>query len=202
MDLAVPGAAAELVARVAALGLTIDVLVNNAGVGTYGRFTEIDATDDARMLQLNMVFLTELTRLVAVDMKRRRRGRILNVASTAAFQPGPMMATYYATKAYVLSLSEALASELADDGITVTAVCPGPTLSGFQAQAKMEGARMLKLLPMTSAQVARQAVRALERGSAVKITGLVNNLLAQSVRVTPRWLVTRLSRFFAARATA
>ncbi len=195
MDLAEGGAAAKLHARVKELGITIDYLVNNAGYGQYGRFLEIDAQVDNGMLQLNMIFLTDTTRLFGKDMVARKSGRILNVASTAAFQPGPLMATYYATKAYVLSLSEALNNEFKDDGVTVTALCPGPTRSGFQDNAKMAGSRILKIGMMEAGPVAKQGYQAMRRGCAVVIPGVSNKVLAQSIRFTPRALVTKLSRF-------
>jgi len=194
-DLAVPGAAAALHAKVLGGGATVDYLVNNAGYGLYGRFLTLDPSEEAQMLQLNMVFLTEATRLFAADMASRRRGRILNVASTAAFQPGPLMATYYATKAFVLSFSEALANELRDDGVTVTALCPGPTRSGFQAKAKMEGSRLLSLGMMDAAPVAAIGYRALHRGQAVVVAGVSNCIMTQALRLTPRTLVTRISRY-------
>lgn len=196
-DLAEAGAAKKLFARVKADGHVIDDLVNNAGFGQYGAFLDLDPEEELRMLQLNIVALTELTRLFAGDMATRSSGRILNVASTAAFQPGPLMAAYYASKAYVLSFSEALANELADHGITVTALCPGPTRSGFQAKAQLEGSRILSMGLMDSVVVARQGYRAFKSGKPVVITGLLNNLFAQSVRVTPRCLVTKMSRLVA-----
>lgn len=202
MDLAAPGAAEKLHAKVKALGLTVDYLVNNAGYGQYGRFLEIDAKVDLGMLQLNMIFLTESTRLFGQDMVERKQGRVLNVASTAAFQPGPLMATYYATKAYVLSLSEALNNEFKDCGVTVTALCPGPTRSGFQDNAKMAGSRILELGMMEAAPVAKQGYQAMRRGKAVIIPGVANNFLAQSVRFTPRSIVTKLSRYISERQKA
>lgn len=198
-DLAASGAAAELHRRVADLGLTVDYLVNNAGAGQYGKFLEINPEVDDRMLQLNMIVLTEATRLFAKDMTRRGKGRVLNVASTAAFQPGPLMATYYATKAYVLSLSEALNNEFKDQGVTVTALCPGPTRSGFQDNAKMDGSRILKLGMMEAAPVAKIGYQGMRKGRAVVIPGAGNKVLAQSIRFTPRAVVTKLSRYISER---
>ncbi len=199
MDLGAAGAAAALHAKVVKLGLQVDYLVNNAGFGQYGRFLDVDGAVDTAMLHLNMVFLTEATRVFARDMTARGYGKILNVASTAAFQPGPMMATYYASKAYVLSLSEALNNEFSDQGVTVTALCPGPTRSGFQDTAKMEGSRMLQLSMMDAQPVAEQGYRAMMRGKSVHISGFSNRVLAQSVRFTPRSLVTKMSRYIADR---
>jgi short-subunit dehydrogenase len=126
-DLSHPNAAAEVYRELKRRSIKIDVLVNNAGFGTYGPFVDSDAATESEMLQLNIVALTKLTRLFLEDMLAKREGRILNVASTAAFQPGPLMAVYYASKAYVLSFSEALANELRDSGVTVSTLCPGPT---------------------------------------------------------------------------
>src|SRR5262249_50544941 len=129
-DLAQPNAAAELVRALDQQQLDVDVLVNNAGYALYGPFAETNPADELSMIMLNVVALTQLTKLLVPRMIARKSGRILNVASTAAFQPGPLMAVYYATKAYVLSLSEALANELDGTGVTVTALCPGPTKTG------------------------------------------------------------------------
>lgn len=201
-DLGKAGAAEALHAAVAARGLTVDILVNNAGYGQYGRFLEIDAQADTGMLQLNMIALTELTRVFAKDMAGRGQGRILNVASTAAFQPGPLMSTYYATKAYVLSFSEAIGNELKDSGVTVTALCPGPTRSGFQDKAQMQGSRLLQFGMMDAATVARIGLKAMAKGKPVVVAGLMNKLLAGSVRFTPRRLVTAMSRYVSERQAA
>ncbi len=136
-DLGVPGAVEQVVAAAPA----VDVLVNNAGVGDFGPFAATDPNKTATMLQLNIAALTELTRAYLPGMLERGHGQVLNVASTAAFQPGPLMAVYYATKAYVLSFSEAVAEEVRGSGVTVTALCPGPTESGFQGRrsARIEG---------------------------------------------------------------
>ena len=136
-DLAHPEAPARLLAHLQSAGLKVDVLVNNAGFGAQGKFAELPLERQLAMLQVNITSLTHLTRLLLPGMIERRRGGILNVASTAAFQPGPGMAVYFATKAYVLSFSEALAEELAGTGVTVTAVCPGPTATNFGAAANM-----------------------------------------------------------------
>jgi uncharacterized protein len=188
-DLSDPGAAAKVAAEVP----SVDVLVNNAGVGDFGPFVDADLDRVLAMLQLNVVALTQLTRIYLPAMVERRSGRVLNVASTAAFQPGPLMAVYYATKAYVLSFSEALAEELRGTGVTVTALCPGPTRSGFQAAAEMEESRLVRgrKLP-SSQQVAEAGVRAMHRGRAIVIPGVGNKLLAQSVRFGPRALVRRI----------
>ena len=131
-DLSAPDAVEVIAGELAARQLTIDILVNNAGFGAYGPFATTPADEEARMLQVNVVALTMLTKRLLPAMIERRHGRVLNVASTAAFQPGPLMAVYYASKAYVLSLSEALSNETSGTGVTVTCLCPGPTETGFQ----------------------------------------------------------------------
>ena len=173
----------------------IDALVNNAGFGVIGPFVENDLKRQLEMIQVNVVALTELTHRFLPSMIRRRSGAIMNVASTAAFQPGPLMAIYYATKAFVLSFSEAISDELRDSGVTVTALCPGPTHTGFAAAADMENTRLFTLTkPMTSEEVARAGYDAMKRGKAVVIPGVKNSLLAQSIRVTPRAVVRRIVR--------
>lgn len=182
-----------LVARLAALGLSPEVLVNNAGFGLFGKHADTDLADEQQLIDLNITALTRLTKQLLPAMLARGRGRILNVASTAAFQPGPYMAVYFASKAYVLSYSEALAEELRGTGVSVTALCPGPTASGFQDRAAMQDSAMVKSKSLPSAQsVARFGVQALMRGRTVAIAGWMNWLMAQSVRFTPRWLVTRV----------
>jgi short-subunit dehydrogenase len=173
----------------------VDVLVNNAGFGLNGRFAETDLDRELAMIQVNIAALTHLTKLFLKPMVERGRGRILNVASTAAFQPGPLMAVYYASKAYVLSFSEAIAEELGGTGVTVTALCPGPTATGFAEAAEMTNSRLFKLKkPMTSMDVAKAGYRAMQRGKRIVVTGAMNKLLAQSVRISPRALVTKVTR--------
>ena len=194
-DLARPGAAAELFSDLRARSIEVSILVYCAGFGTAGLFAQTDAALERDMMQLNMVALTELTKLVLPDMLRRRAGRILNVASTAAFQPGPRMAVYYATKAYVLSFSEALANELAGTGVTVTTLCPGPTYSGFGKRAGIDGANVFRAGVMSAQAVADAGYRGLMKGKGLVIPGLRNRLLAASVRFGPRKLVTAITRW-------
>jgi short-subunit dehydrogenase len=192
-DLANAGAADEVMQRLE--GVEIEAVVNNAGFGTAGEFVKTDLGAQLEMIQVNIAALTHLTRLVLPAMVARRRGAILNVASTAAFQPGPLMAVYYATKAYVLSFSEAIGDELRDSGVTVTALCPGPTETGFAAAAKMEGSRLFKLSrPASSSDVARAGYEGMKSGKRIVIPGVKNKLLAQSIRVSPRRLVTAIVR--------
>ena len=197
-DLSQPMAATEVAAELRARELSIDVLVNNAGFGMFGVFAEGNLTSELEMMQLNMVSLTHLTKLLLPTMLQRKRGKILNVASTAAFQPGPLMAVYYATKAYVLSLSEALADELRGTGVTVTALCPGPTPTGFQKRSKMETSRLMTGNLLDAETVARAGYRGLMRGKTVVIPGVRNRLLAFAVRLLPRNVVTRLVRLIQA----
>ena len=188
-DLADPAAPERIVAELTARRLEPDLLINNAGTGAYGRFLETDKAVELGSIQLNVAALTHLTKLILPGMVQRGHGRILNVASTGAFQPGPLMAVYYATKAYVLSFSEALASELANTGVTVTCLCPGPTRTEFQERAGMSN-MWLTSQPMmaSSADVARAGYQGLKRGKRVVIPGLLNKMLAFSVRLAPRWL--------------
>ncbi|MCU1302395.1 MAG: Short-chain dehydrogenase [Candidatus Sulfotelmatobacter sp.] len=196
LDLSTPPAPKVLFDQLNRDGIVVDVLVNNAGFGAFGPFAEMAEEEIVGQIQLNVTALTHLTRLFLSAMLERRGGKIMNVASTAAFQPGPMMAVYYATKAYVLSFSEALANELAGSGVTVTCFCPGPTDTGFQKRAGMENSRLFKKIGAMSAEnVARDGYRGLMAGRAVVISGVKNWLVAESVRFAPRKLVTALSRW-------
>jgi uncharacterized protein len=194
-DLEASSAAKELHAEIKRRGFTLSALVNNAGYGTYGMFQDTALERELAMMQLNMNVVVALTKLFLPDLISTR-GKILNTASTAAFQPGPYMAVYYATKAFVLSFSEAIAAELADTGVTVTAICPGPTASGFQEKAEMRHSKFVqgKTLP-TSEEIARKGFRAMQRGQRVYVPGFKNWLLAQVPRFTPRSLVTRIVMF-------
>jgi len=175
--------------------LAIDFLVNNAGYGIRGEFAQIPLEESLGQIQLNVTALTALTRLFLPPMLERHSGRILNVASTAGFQPGPQMAVYYATKAYVISFSEALADELKGSGVTVTCLCPGATDTGFQKRAATEKSLLFKRLkPMDAATVARDGYRALISGKTLAISGFRNWLVAESVRFAPRKLVMAISR--------
>lgn len=193
-DLSEPGAAGEVARTLAERRIAIDVLVNNAGFGTHGEFAREDPDEQTRMLQLNVVALTSLTRSLLPGMLERRRGRILNVASTAAFQPGPLMAVYYASKAYVMSLSLALTEETAGTGVTVTCLCPGPTRTGFQERAQMGKSRLLGVASvMSSAAVARAGYDGMMAGRALIVPGLANQIGAQSVRLIPRRVAARIA---------
>jgi uncharacterized protein len=193
-DLAHPEAPPRLLAHLQSAGLKVDVLVNNAGFGAQGRFVELPLGRQLEMLQVNITSLTHLTGLLLPGMVERHRGGILNVASTAAFQPGPGMAVYYATKAYVLSFSEALAEELAGTGVTVTASCPGPTATNFGAAANMRTLGMVKKVSMSAAAVAQLGHRAFRRGRVVAIPGLRNQFPAFLVRLVPRAAVRKITK--------
>lgn len=188
-DLGRPESARELFDEVAARGVQIDVLINNAGFGAGGRFDEIPVEKMLQMLQVNVTALTELTRLFLPGMIQRKEGRVMNVASTAAFVSGPLMAEYYASKAYVLSLSEAIAFELKRSGVTVTALCPGPTATEFQKRAGLEHSALFKHAGMDSMTVARIGYRAMMAGKRIAIPGFTNRLLTGLNRFVPRILV-------------
>ena len=195
MDLGQHGSARNLYDQVKKMGLSPDILINNAGFGDVGAFVHAKDAKIENMMTLNMETLTLLTRYFAADMVEQRKGRILNVASIAAFQPGPYMAVYYATKAYVLSFTEALAVELKKSGVTITALCPGPVLTGFQSGANMaEDAGMLKtpaVLP--AAKVAEIGYAAMKDGSTVAIAGTINRLMTFSTRLAPRSITAKIA---------
>src|SRR4051812_42919926 len=175
--------------------MTVDVLVNNAGFGGHGAFWERERDADLRQIAVNVTALTDLTRLLLPGMVERHRGRILNVASTAAFQPGPFMAVYYATKAYVLSFSEALSEELSGTGVTVTCLCPGVTKTEFQKVAGVEEVPLTKgPLSMTARSVAEAAYSGLAKGRRLVIPGVHNKVGVQAVRLSPRAVILKVVR--------
>jgi uncharacterized protein len=200
-DLSASNAAQEVYDETKSKNIQIDYLVNNAGFGDYGMFVETDWNKELQMINLNITTLTQFTKLYLQDMVKRGSGKIMNVASTAAFQSGPTMAVYYATKAYVLSFSEAVDNEVRDKGVTITALCPGATESGFQTAAAMEESRLVKgrKLP-TSQEVAEYGHKAMMQGKTVAIHGFINWLMANSVRFTPRAWVVKITRFIQDRA--
>ena len=192
-DLAKPGAAAKLIEDLAKAGETVDLLINNAGFGLHGRAAELDAARQREMIDLNCGALLDLMRAVLPAMIERKSGGIINVASTAAFQPGPGMAGYFATKAFVLSLSEAVHEEVKAHGIKVSALCPGPTRTEFGEVAGFGPASAFDKLSMDSPTVVRAGLRGLERNKAVVIPGLVNKTGAISGRLVPRALVRKIA---------
>jgi uncharacterized protein len=195
-DLSVATGPRQVFDAVTTAGLQVDVLVNNAGFGGQGRFSETDGATEQRMLAVNVVALTDMTKLFLPAMTKRGHGRVLNVASTAAFQPGPFMAVYYASKAYVLSFTEALAEELNGTGVTATALCPGVVPSGFQDAANLsKDAPMLKSPGAKPPEfVAEAAYDGMMRGRRIVIPGALNKIGVQSLRVSPRRAVVSLVR--------
>jgi short-subunit dehydrogenase len=189
VDLIDPDGSRKLIAEVP----TVDVLVNNAGFAEYGPFAEANEQRLEDMIELNVTALTRLSRAYLPGMLERGNGKIMNVASTASFQPGPLMAVYYATKAYVLSFSEALAEETRGTGVTVTALCPGPTTTNFQATANMEKSRLVNERMLAKADdVAKYGVKAMNKGDVVAVPGFMNKVMATSIRFSPRPIVRRL----------
>lgn len=175
--------------------IDIDVLVNNAGFGLGGEFADTAIQRELDMIQVNIAALTHLTKLFIPAMIKRRAGRVLNVASTAAFQPGPLMAVYYATKAYVLSFSEALSEELRNTGVSVTALCPGPTQTDFAEAAQMTNSRLFNAFGVAdAADVAKYGYDAMMQGKRLAIPGIRNKIIAQANRLAPRALSAKLAR--------
>ena len=187
-DLSQPETPTRIFNEVQQTGVHVDVLVNNAGFGAHGAFAGLPLRRQLEMIQVNVAALTELTGLFLPGMLERKRGGVLNVGSVAGFVSGPGMAVYFATKAYVLSFSEALAAELAGTGLTVTALCPGPTATNFGKIARGPKARQFKAPKMTAATVARCGHRAFRRGRGLCVPGLQNRSLIFLVRLTPRQL--------------
>ncbi len=193
-DLSQPDAPTLLYAAMQDLGLHIDTLVNNAGFATHGFFAETELGAQLAEVQVDVVALTHLTRLFLPAMLQAGSGGILNVASTAAYVPGPLMAIYYASKAYVLSLSEALSNEVEGTGVTVTCLVPGPTRTEFGRRAKLEGTRLFKGRTMSAEEVARAGYDGLYAGERVVIPGLRNRLLSLAARLAPREMSARMAR--------
>ena len=192
-DLEDPAAPQALFAALEGRGLTIHTLVNNAGFGLRGRFAMLPFAEQAAMVEVNVAAVTKLARLFLPGMIERRQGGILNVASTAAFQAGPYMAVYYATKAFVLSLSEALHDEAKPHGVTVTALCPGPTESEFSDTAGLKDSRLFEAGVMSSAEVARAGIDGYEAGRAIVIPGTRNRAGALGSKFAPRSISRRIA---------
>jgi short-subunit dehydrogenase len=195
IDLAQPGAARTLFAGITQAGLTIDVLINNAGFGLLGKFWELPEDEQMQMIQLNIGALTQLTRLALPGMIERRTGYILNIASTAAFQPGPLMAIYYASKAYVLSFSEAIHNETKGTGVNVCCLCPVATRTEFQKRAGMAGTKLFEgshvMTPQEVAQIGWDAMRG---GKSSVVAGNMNATLAFFTRFAPRQMAAGIAR--------
>jgi short-subunit dehydrogenase len=193
VDLSKSDAPAKLMADVEANGESVDLLVNNAGFGLIGRFAELDAKRERQMIDLNVGALTDLCRAVAPEMIERGSGAILNVASTAAFQPGPKMAVYFATKAFVLSPSEALHEELKPHGIKVSCLCPGPTRTEFGDVAGFGGNGLFDRVAMTADKVVEIGLKGLDANRAVVVAGWLNKVGAASTRFAPRPVIRKIA---------
>jgi short-subunit dehydrogenase len=194
-DLADASAPRQIYDAAKALRMTVEILINNAGFGDGGRFDQMSLDEMLAMVQVNATAVTALTRLFLPDMLPHKRGRIMNVASTAAFQPGPLMAVYYATKAYVLSLTEAIADELRDTGVTLTALCPGPTRTQFAEIAKMRNSRLFTSpLLLDARPVAEYGFHAMLHGKRVAIPGWINRLGVFATRLAPRRVAAMIPR--------
>lgn len=194
-DLSAHNAAQEVYDETTKHNIQIDYLINNAGFGNFGMFVETEWNKELEMINLNISSLTQFTKLYIQDMVKRGNGKIMNVASTAAFQSGPTMAVYYATKAYVLSFSEAVDNEVSGKGVSITTLCPGATESGFQAAGAMEESNLVKgkKLP-SSKEVAEYGYKAMMNGKTVAIHGWMNYIMANAVRFIPRALVVKVTR--------
>jgi short-subunit dehydrogenase len=193
-DLAQPGAAALLAEAVAAKGLVVDVLVNNAGFGGHGKFHDADLNREQRMIQLNITALTELTHLFLQGMVERGEGKVLNVGSTAGFLPGPLQAVYYASKAYVNSFSQAIANELEGSGVTVTVLCPGPVATEFQEAADLGGVRGFELAA-DARSVAQCGYKAMQKGQLLAVNDFKLKLLLDGILpLVSRKQILRMSR--------
>lgn len=194
-DLVSEEAADRLFEELQARGLAVDILVNNAGFGDFTRFLDADWAHQRDMVTVNVLALMRLTQLFGCAMRAGGGGRILNVASVAAMGPGPYMATYYATKAFVLSFSEAMAEELREYGITVTALCPGPTATGFERTAHLETSKLFQTVHVETAEkVAQRGYRATMKGKAVQYCGITVWLMTLAVRLAPRVLARRFAK--------
>jgi len=193
VDLSDEAGVEKLISEVKSRNLTIDTLMNNAGFGDFGDFAKADLAKNMEMIRLNISALTHLTHAFMQGMLKAGKGRIMNVASTASFMPGPGMAVYYASKAYVLSFSEALTRELKGSGVTVTALCPGPTDTGFAKLSGLGHSLMHRMLPpATSLEVAKAGYKAMLTGKAIEIPGIMNKLSAMTPRFSPRSMVRNL----------
>lgn len=195
MDLSNPSAAQEVFTETQNKGIKIDCLINNAGMGTFGFFNDLEWEKEEQMLNLNMMTLTHLTKLYLPKLVEQKKGFILNVASTAAFQPGPLMSTYFASKAYVLHFSEALHNELKSSGIKVSALCPPATKTSFFKSADMTESGLFKGKKLPSAkEVATYGYRSMLKGKSVAVYGFGNRIMASLIGFTPRSLVIKIAR--------
>ncbi len=198
-DLSQPDSPKQIYDRLRDENVEIDVVVNNAGFGTAGKFADIDLQTQLDMIRLNIEALVHLTRLFLPGMISRNRGGILNLASTAAFQPGPFMAVYYASKAFVLSFTDALHEELKETGIAVSCLCPGPTETEFAEVADMNETNLFKLGAMSAEKVARIGYAGFRKNKPVVITGVRNKIGAFSIRMTPRGIAKKVTKYLNSR---
>lgn len=194
-DLSATKSAQEIYDETNEQNIQIDYLINNAGFGDFGMFAETDWDKELKMINLNITTLTLFTKLYLQDMVKRRSGKIMNVASTASFQPGPTMAVYCATKAYVLSFTEAISNEVSDKGVSIIALCPGATETGFQAAGGLDESKLFKdkKLP-TAKEVAEYGYSSMIKGKTVAIHGIMNYIMSNAIRLIPRALVLKISR--------
>jgi short-subunit dehydrogenase len=195
-DLSLPEAPRQIFEKLSAQKISVDVLVNNAGFGAHGKFAELPLPRQLEMLQVNITALTELTGLFLPGMIERKRGGILNVGSVAGFLPGPNMAVYYASKAFVLSFTEALAAELRGSGVVVSALCPGPTETNFNNVARGQKTRRLQSSKMSAAAVAQAGHAAFRKGRVLYVPGLNNKSMIFLTRILPRWFIRRGVNFY------
>ena len=194
-DLSVCGAAEQLYDEIKAKGLQVDYLINNAGFGGHGFFHERSLEDETQMIHLNILALMTLTKLYLPEMLERNSGRILNVGSTAGFMPGPLQAVYYATKAFVNSFTEAVANEISHSKVTATALCPGPTESGFAERGNLDGVAVFKLGTVPSSSVAAYGYKSMLRGDRIAVHGMSNKFLVSTgLRMLPRGVTLKISR--------
>ncbi len=193
-DLSQKDAVGSLLKEVKEKNIIVDILINNAGFGAYGKFHETTYDHEKQLLDVNILAFTELTKMILPDMVKRGSGKVLNVASTAAFASGPLMAVYYASKAYVMSLSIALNEELKGTGVTVTCLCPGPTKTGFETGAGMQGSRLFKSSLMDAMTVSEIGYRAMLKGKPLVVAGFRNKLSVFGTRLVPRFLAAKIAK--------
>ncbi|MFW6288054.1 MAG: SDR family NAD(P)-dependent oxidoreductase [bacterium] len=194
VDLSLETAAEDIFEEIKDRGLSVDILINNAGLSIYGGFSKTDLEDELNLIKVNMISLTKLTKLAVREMLKKGSGKILNIGSTASFGPGPLNAIYCASKAYVLSFSEAIAKELEDTDISVTTLCPGATETEFAENAGITETRLFKSSTMSAKKVVRVGYKAMLRGKRIVIPGLYNKILIFSIRFIPRLMVLNISK--------
>jgi short-subunit dehydrogenase len=195
-DLSLPETPKRIFSELSAQKISVDVLVNNAGFGLQGEFAKLSLSRQLEILQVNIFALTELTGLFLPGMIQRKRGGVLNVGSVAGFLPGPNMAIYYATKAFVLSFTEAIAEELVASGLKISVLCPGPTETNFGKVARGDQKRKIQSAKMSAQAVAEYGYKKFRAGKIVVVPGLQNKILSRAPRILPRKFVRRISKFY------